>query len=103
LATSATSEQFVEALRAGEPRAVEARNRLLRTMSRTHEPDAVTERQSEVIELLAGGMSDGEIALFLRIRTDTVREHVRRAKSALGARTRPHMVVLWLAQQTETT
>jgi DNA-binding NarL/FixJ family response regulator len=98
-----TSERFVAALRAGEPRAVDAANRLLRTMSTKQPPDTVTDRQSEVVELVACGMSDGEIAQFLRIRTATVREHVRHAKTALGARTRPHMVVLWLAQQTEGT
>ncbi len=84
-------------MRAGEPRANEAANRLLRTMSLKHdEPGDLTDRQAEVLELLAHGLSDGEIGLRLGIRTDTVKEHVHRAKRALGARSRPHAVVLWI-------
>ena len=43
------------------------------------------------------GLSEGEIGIQMGISGYTVREHVRRAKLALGARTKPHMVALWLA------
>lgn len=94
--TSARSDRFVEALRAGEPRAVQAANRLLGNLARKHEPTDLTERQHKVVELMARGWSDGEIALELGIHGDTVREHVGAAKRRLGARSRPHAVVLWL-------
>ena len=67
-------------------------------MARKTEPADLTERQSRVVELMALGWSDGEIALELGIHGDTVREHVGAAKRRLGARSRPHAVVLWLME-----
>lgn len=92
-------EEFISGLRAGEPRAVEAADRLLGTMARTHLPTELSPRQVEVLQFVAAGFSDGEIALQMGISTYTAREHVRRAKSALGARTRAHAVCLWLARE----
>ena len=94
-----TAERFIEGLRAGEPRAVQAADRLLRTMSRKHPATHLTERQGEVVELVANGWSDGEIALRFGCTTDTVRSHMQDAKVRLGARSRPHAVVLWLARE----
>jgi DNA-binding NarL/FixJ family response regulator len=92
-------EEFISGLRAGEPRAVEAANRLLGTMARKHPPTHITERQSEIVGLMAHGFSKGEIAAQLGVSENTVRTHVWRARSALGARTGPHMVSLWLAYE----
>jgi DNA-binding NarL/FixJ family response regulator len=77
---------------------VEAANRLLRNMARKTEPSHLTERQSRIVELIACGWSDGEIALELGIDATTVREHVSGAKRRLGARSRPHAVALWLME-----
>lgn len=86
-------------MRAGEPQAVQAADRLLRTMARKHEPSHLTQRQTRVVELMARGWSDGEIGLELGIHGDTVREHVGAAKRRLGARSRAHAVVLWLMEE----
>jgi len=96
-----TAERFIFALRAGEPRAVEAANRLLGTLARKHPPEHLTARQDEVLSWLAHGLSMGEIAAELRVSEHTVRDHVKEARRRLGARTGPHVVALWLAQQTE--
>lgn len=93
-------EEFLDGLRAGEPKAVEAANRLLGTMARTHQhPVHLSARQVEVLKHVAHGFSDGEIGLKLGISPLTVREHVRRSKQVLGARNRAHLIVLWVAQE----
>jgi DNA-binding NarL/FixJ family response regulator len=93
-------DAFIGGLRAGEPRAVQAVERLLGTMSRTKEyPVHLSDRQVEVLEHVAHGLTDGEIGLELGISAYTVREHVRRSKTALGARNRAHLIVLWVAQE----
>ena len=92
-------DEFLDGLRAGEPKAVDAANRLLGTMARTHQPTELSPRQVEVLQLVAAGFSDGEIGLRLGISTLTAREHVRRAKSALGARTRAHAIALWVLRE----
>ena len=90
-------EEFLDGLRAGEPKAVDAANRLLGTLAQHRDPPPLSPRQAEVISLVAAGLSEGEIGIQMGISGYTVREHVRRAKLALGARTKPHMVALWLA------
>ena len=92
-------EKFLDGLRAGEPHAVAAANRLLGTMAHKHPPERLTPRQEEMLRLVATGWSDGEIALEMGIQRETVKKHVLDAKYRLGARTRPHAVVLWLATQ----
>jgi DNA-binding NarL/FixJ family response regulator len=98
--TPSVVDAFVGGLRAGEPRAVQAAERLLGTMSRTHHhPLELSARQVEVLGRVAHGLTDGEIGLELGISALTVREHVRRSKHVLGARNRVHLIVLWVAQE----
>ncbi len=55
---------------------------------------AVTDRQQQVLNLLAQGATDREIAFRLKIATRTVRFHVSRARDRLGARSRAEAAVL---------
>ena len=48
----------------------------------------LTPREKEILELLAEGITDREIAYRLGISAYTVRTHVKHVREALGARTR---------------
>ncbi|WP_438297527.1 LuxR C-terminal-related transcriptional regulator [Streptomyces sp. HUAS TT7] len=50
--------------------------------------DALTDRQHEVLELLATGMSNAEIAESLGLRPGTVKTHVSQVLARLGAQNR---------------
>ena len=54
----------------------------------------LTDREREVVELLAHGLTGEEIAARLQISRDTVRTHIRNALRRMGAKTRPHLVAL---------
>ena len=55
-----------------------------------------TARELEVLALLAGGRTDGQIAELLQLSPATVQTHVRNAKAKLGARTRAQAVAIAL-------
>jgi DNA-binding NarL/FixJ family response regulator len=55
--------------------------------------DALTDREREVVALVAGGLSNDEIAETLFISRATARTHVSRAMTKLGARDRAQLVV----------
>ena len=61
---------------------------------RTGELDAITLREREVMTLVAGGLSNDEIARKLYMSPATVRTHVSRAMTKLGVRDRAQLVVL---------
>jgi DNA-binding NarL/FixJ family response regulator len=54
---------------------------------------ALTDREREVVALVAGGLSNDEIAEALFISCATARTHVSRAMTKLGARDRAQLVV----------
>jgi DNA-binding NarL/FixJ family response regulator len=54
----------------------------------------VTDREREVLALVAGGLSNDEIAEHLVISTATARTHVSRIMTKVGARDRAQLVVL---------
>jgi DNA-binding NarL/FixJ family response regulator len=68
--------------------------------SRAKEPhpagelDAITQREREVMALVADGLTNDEIARKLYMSPATVRTHVSRAMTKLGVRDRAQLVVL---------
>ena len=55
---------------------------------------ALTERELEVFDLVANGLSNGEIAERLLVSLATVKTHVNRVITKLDGRSRPQLVVL---------
>lgn len=53
-----------------------------------HEPEALTQREVEVIRLLAQGLGNKEIAAALSISENTAKTHVRHILAKLGLRSR---------------
>ena len=60
----------------------------------TSELDRLTEREREVVALVAEGLSNEEIAARLIVSPATAKTHVSRAMVKLGARDRAQLVVL---------
>ncbi|MFC7405800.1 response regulator [Georgenia alba] len=96
----ATSEEMVQAVRtvAGGQSLLfpEAVRDLLRPRARTvrHTGPPLTPRESEVLGLIAQGMSNAEVAETLVLGVETVRTHVASLLAKLGARDRTQAVVL---------
>ncbi|MCW2858729.1 MAG: DNA-binding response regulator [Actinoallomurus sp.] len=56
--------------------------------------NAITDRETEVLVLVAHGRSNGEIARHLDISPATVKGHIRHLLTKLDARDRVHLVIL---------
>ena len=59
------------------------------------EPHALSEREAEVMSLIADGQTNGEIAAHLFLAEKTVKNHVRRIYSKLGVGSRPAAIAYW--------
>jgi DNA-binding CsgD family transcriptional regulator len=66
--------------------------RFRRSIRSESEPGALSEREREVVRLVAQGRTGPEIADELHIAHDTVRRHVHNAMTKTGARSRAHLV-----------
>jgi DNA-binding NarL/FixJ family response regulator len=65
---------------------------------RVDEPDGKTlsARESQIMSLIAGGHTNGEIAAYLFLAEKTVKNHVRSIYSKLGVASRPAAISHWL-------
>jgi DNA-binding NarL/FixJ family response regulator len=81
--------QAIKAAAAGQvqltPRAAA---RLMQVVSTPESPEALTERETEVLRLLAQGQSNKQIAHGLHITEKTVKTHVSNILSKLGVQSR---------------
>jgi PAS domain S-box-containing protein len=69
-----------------------------RSLAVLQQASPLTEREREVVRLMALGSSGPEIADELQIAHDTVRTHARNAMSKVGARSRAHLVAKALGE-----
>jgi DNA-binding NarL/FixJ family response regulator len=56
--------------------------------------DALTEREHDVLVLLADGLTTGQVAQALSLSEHTVRSRVKAALAKLGARNREHAIAI---------
>jgi DNA-binding NarL/FixJ family response regulator len=68
--------------------APEAAARLVREVRAPESPEALTERETEVLRLLAQGQANKEIARSLQIGEQTVKTHVSNILAKLGVQSR---------------
>jgi DNA-binding CsgD family transcriptional regulator len=64
--------------------------------ARASKPPSLTNREREVLALLAQGLRGSEVAVRLDVSGDTVKTHIRNAMRRLDARTRIQAVVIAL-------
>jgi DNA-binding CsgD family transcriptional regulator len=79
------------ALRTALPRRFARRGVVL---ARDTAPLRPSDRELEVVRMLAAGLTGEEIARQLMLSPETVRSHLRNVMGKLGAATRPHLVAL---------
>ena len=72
--------------------------RFRRPISPEPEPGTLSERERQIVALVASGRTGPEIADELSIAHDTVRTHVRNAMVKVGARSRAHLVAKALGE-----
>lgn len=73
-------------------------NKLLRQISQDNQPDALSPREREVLQLMARGLQNKEIAAELFISERTAKFHVSAILSKLGAGNRTEAVTIALQQ-----
>jgi DNA-binding NarL/FixJ family response regulator len=65
---------------------------------RTGKDKNFSPRQSQILSLMAQGLSDKEIAQKIGVRYPTVRTHIERVFRGYGVRNRTEAVAVWLSR-----
>jgi len=98
LLKGATTEEIGRAIRAVHAGGSHLEPRIARVLSELHTPrragDALSDREREVLRLVADGLSNKEIGRALTISERTARFHVTSILNKLGASTRAQAVAL---------
>jgi len=68
-------------------------------MSARETPPGLSAREREVMSLIAGGHTNGEIAAHLFLAEKTVKNHVRSIYSKLGVDSRRAAIAHWLGTE----
>ncbi len=94
LLKNAEADELCRAIRAAAAGQVQlspqAAARLMREVRAPESPETLTEREVEVLRLLAGGLSNREIGSTLNIKEKTVKSHVSSILAKLGVPSRTH-------------
>ena len=61
----------------------------------TRDDRVLSARESQIMSLIAGGHTNGEIAAYLFLAEKTVKNHVRSIYAKLGVASRPAAIALW--------
>jgi two-component system, NarL family, response regulator NreC len=92
----AVEEELVEAIRAVAAGGAHASRELGAALARPAEgdgpPGGLTEREAEVLRLIALGHTNAEIAAALTLSVRTVESHRKHIQQKLGVTTRPELV-----------
>jgi DNA-binding NarL/FixJ family response regulator len=81
--------QAIKAAAAGQVQLTpKAAARLMQAISAPESPEALTERETDVLQLLAQGQSNKQIARNLSVSEQTVKTHVSRILAKLGVQSR---------------
>ena len=90
--------QWEAAIHARDDIALGALDRLLEGMARIEDEHGVTERQLDVLHLLAQGCTTRAVAERLGIGVETVKTHLKHIRAVLGAQTSTQAVAIaWRA------
>lgn len=68
------------------------------TEALTRPDDALSEREREIVALIARGLQNYEIAIVLTVSVETVKSHVKHVLAKLQARNRSHAAAMWATQ-----
>lgn len=80
------ADEWYDGLHRGDPKAVAAADRLLADMARIWPREKLSERELQVLESAAAGLTFSETGERLHVSPETVKSHSKNLRQILGAR-----------------